>query len=121
MELTQEHLDFEKKCKLLIGLTLLKVEYLEVDYYVVDSNPKPWYQTKLKDIDSVDFSIILHFENENSGEVYWDGQFYQYGIGLQLNENLVFSSYRKWEVTKNDLWKKFIGHSILTRRLRGNL
>jgi len=110
MNLSLEHIDFEKKFRHLIGLTLSKVEYIEIDYS--PEYPKPWYQTKFKEIDSIDFSIILYFEHQSHAEIYWDGQFFQYGIGLQINKGPIFSGYRKWNVTENEMWKKFIGQSI---------
>ena len=110
MKLTQEQLDFEKRFEPLIGLKLSKAEYLEINYG--SDYPSPFYQTRFKDIDSVDFSVILHFEDGYKAEFFWDGQFFQYGVGLKLNSESVFSGYRKWDVSENELWKKFIGDSM---------
>ena len=110
MTLTQEHLDFEKFSRRLIGLTLLKIEYSEIIYE--PTNPKPYYPTQFTNLDSVDFSIFLHTDKDKLVELYWDGKFYQFGIGIKINEHSDFSENIKWDVSGNDLWKKFIGTAI---------
>lgn len=111
MKLTQEHLDFEKHCRLLLGLTVLNVEYVELAYE--STNPKPHYRTQFEEIDTVDFSIFLHCDNDTVVEICWDGQFYQYGIGIRINEPSRFPGNITWDVSGNDLWKKFIGTTII--------
>lgn len=108
MNLSQEHIDFESKCRSIIGQTLKEVEYLEIDY---QQSETPFFKTKFSDIDSIDFSLVFHTDN-GSLEFYWDGQFYQYGIGLKINEPSVFSDYKKWRMTDNLPWKKIIEHQI---------
>jgi len=110
MTLTPEHLDFEKFSRQIIGLTVLKVEYSEIDYEPTKS--KPYYPTQFKNLDSVDFSIFLHTDKDRLLEFYWDGKFYQYGIGIKINETSNFSGHIKWDVSGSDLWKKFIGTTI---------
>jgi hypothetical protein len=110
MTLTQEHLDFEKFSRQLIGLTVLKVEYSEIVYE--PTNPKPYYLTQFTNIDSVDFSIFLHTDKDKLVEIYWDSKFYQFGIGIKINEKSDFSGTIKWDVSGNDLWEKFIGKTI---------
>jgi hypothetical protein len=111
MTLTQEHLDFEKFSRQLIGLKVLKVEYSEIVYE--QANPKPYYPTQFANLDTVDFSIFLHCDNEKLVEIYWDGQFFQYGIGIKINEPSDFSGNIKWNVSDNELWKKFIDAKII--------
>ena len=110
MTLTQEHLDFEKFSRQLIGLTVLKVEYSEIVYD--PTNPKPFYKTQFKNLDSVDFSIFLHTDKDKLVEIYWDERFFQYGIGIRINESSDFSGSIKWDVSGNELWKKFLGKTI---------
>ena len=62
MILTQDHLDFVKFSRQLIGLTIVKVEYAEIAYDPV--NPQPNYHTKFINLDSIDFSIFLHFDKD---------------------------------------------------------
>lgn len=106
----QEHLDFEKFSRQLIGLTLLKVEYSEIAYQ--PTNAKPYYPTQFTNLDSVDFSIFLHTDNDKLVEIYWDDKFFQFGIGIKINEPSHFSGDMKWDVSGNDLWKKFIRTTI---------
>lgn len=110
MNLNKEHLDFEILCKQLIGMTILKVEYSEINYN--PENPKPYYPTQFENLDSVDFSIFLHMDNDKLVEIFWDGKFFQYGIGIKINEPSDFSEFIKWDVSNNRLWQKFIGTSI---------
>jgi hypothetical protein len=88
MTLNNEHITFEEKCKLLVGQTIVNVEYLEIDYQ--PKNPEPYYLTKFDNLHSVDFSILLHTDTRETIEIYWDGQFFQYGIGLKINEKVRF-------------------------------
>ena len=110
MTLTQEHLDFEKFSRQLIGLTILKVEYSEIIYE--PTKPKPYYLTQFPNLDSVDFSIFLQTDKDKLVEIYWDGKFFQFGIGIKINEPSDFSECIKWDVSGNDLWKQFIGTAI---------
>jgi hypothetical protein len=110
MTLTQEHLDFEKFSRQLIGLTVLKVEYSEIIYE--QTNPKPYFNTQFRNLESVDFSIFFHTDKDKLVEIYWDGKFFQYGIGIKINETSDFSGNIKWDVSSNDLWKQFVGTTI---------
>lgn len=111
MEMTQEHLDFEKHSRQLIGLTVLKVEYSEVDYD--STNPKPWYPTLFEKLDTVDFSVFLYCDNDTLVEIHWDEQFFQYGIGIKINEPPNFPGNIQWDVSGDDLWSTFIGTMIV--------
>lgn len=111
MTLTQEHLDFENLCRQLIGLTIIKVEYVEVAYE--STNPQPYYSTSFKNLDSVDFSIFFHTDTRKLVEIYWDGEFFQYGIGVKIDEPSSILGSVKWDVSGGELWKKFIGKTIV--------
>jgi hypothetical protein len=114
MNLNQEHIDFESKLKRMIGLSLHKVEYLEINYEPED--PKPYYKTRFNEIDTIDFSIIFQTDKDKI-EFYWDGQFYQYGIGARINEVSEIATGQKWNVSQTDLWEKFIGQKIIEAHL----
>ena len=114
MNLSQEHIDFEKQTQRMVGLTLLKVEYLEINYE--PEHPKPYYKSQFNEIDSIDFSIILQTDKDKI-EFYWDGQFYQYGIGVRFNEINETATGQKWDVSNDDLWGKFIGQKIVNVKL----
>ncbi|MDC1265445.1 hypothetical protein N8009_01485 [Flavobacteriaceae bacterium] len=109
MKLTKDHIDFESNLKRLVGQKLSIVEYLEINYE--EGNPKPYYKTRFNEIDTVDFSITFQTDKEKI-EFYWDGQFYQYGIGVRFNETGETATGQKWDVSKNELWQKFIGQKI---------
>lgn len=110
MTLSTEHIEYEKYCRQLIGLTIISVEYSEVVYSETD--PKPWYKTQFNDLDTVDISITFKTSDNQTIEIYWDGRFYQFGIGIKLNEKSDFSGFQKWDVSNDNLWKKFIGTKI---------
>ena len=110
MILTATHIDFENLCRQLIGLTIAKVEYSEIDYE--PTNAKPYYPTQFQNLHSVDFSIFFHTDKNKLIEIYWDGQFYQYGIGIKIDEQSNFSDFIIWDVSESDLWKKFIDTGI---------
>jgi hypothetical protein len=110
MKLDIIHIDFENHCKRIIGLKLSSVDYYEVKYN--PENPTPWYKTKYPEIDSVDFSIVLHFDSDRV-EIFWDGQFYQYGIGLSINDKSVFDGFQTWNVSDSEIWCNVIGEKIV--------
>ena len=110
MTLTKEHIDFEIFCQQLIGLTIMKVEYSEIGSE--PKNPKPYYPTQFKNLHSVDFSIFFHTSKNKLIEIYWDDKFYQFGIGIKINEESDFSDFIKWDLSESDLWKIFIGETI---------
>ena len=90
---SKNHKDFESKCQQLIGWRLQKVQYAEIDYY--QDNPRPCYKTAYSDIDTVDFSVSLFASDDNEFEIFWDNEFYSYGIGVKINEKSVFNGNRK--------------------------
>ncbi|WP_418510271.1 hypothetical protein [Corallibacter sp.] len=109
MNLNKKHIDFENRFQYLLGLTIQKVEYLEIKYD--DKNSKPYYNSHFKEIDTIDFSIIFQTEKDKI-EIYWDGEFYEYGIGIRINQKTEIATGQKWDVSKSELWKKFIGQKI---------
>jgi hypothetical protein len=115
MILTTVHINFEKFCQQLIGMTITKVEYLEINYE--PKNPKPYYLTKFENLNSVDFSILFHTDDNKFIDIYWDEKFYQYGIGMKINGQSDFSNFIKWNLSESDLWKKFIGKTITDTKL----
>ena len=115
MTLGKEHIEYENYCRQLIGLTILSVEYSEVKYS--ETNPTPWYKTQFTGLDSVDNSIAFRTSDDKRFEIFWDGKFFQYGIGVKLDEPQDFSAFQKWDVTNNELWKKYIGTKITDVKL----
>lgn len=54
----------------------------------------------------------MHTVKDKLVEIYWDDKFYQFGIGIKINEPSDFSGNIKWDVSSNNLWEKFIGKTI---------
>jgi hypothetical protein len=109
MKLNKNHIEFENYCKRIIGLTVDSVEYHELDYF--PDAPIPCFYTNFSNIHSVDFSIIIHSGND-SIQIFWSSEFFQFGIGLKINEASVDSNYKNWDVSKEDIWSKFIGEKV---------
>lgn len=114
MELSQEHIDFELNLKRMVGIALNKVEYLEINYD--PEKPKPYFKTRFNEIDTVDFSIIFQTD-KGKIEVCWDGQFYQFGIGVRFNQETEIATGQNWDVSHSNLWGKFIGYKVSDVRL----
>jgi hypothetical protein len=119
MTLNQEHKDFENYCGKLIGKTIIKVEYAEIDYEKLNEKSigKPYYLTHFQNLDTIDFSIFLYSNTNEKIEIYWDGKFFQYGIGIKINETSDFAGFKVWNVSENNLWTKIIGKSIKNVKL----
>lgn len=105
------HKDFESKCRQIIGWTVQKVQYAEIDYY--QEIPQRCYKTVYPEIDTVDFSVILSTSDDNEIEFFWDDEFYAYGVGVKINEKSVFSGNSKWDVSQEPIWRECIGQKIV--------
>jgi len=113
--LNENHINFEKKFIELVGLTLDSVEYAEIIY---DSeNPMPFYNTEFDLIHSIDFSISLYTSSGERVEIYWDDTFFQYGIGMRINEKSNLTQFQKWNVTDTNVWQDHIGEKITDVKL----
>lgn len=110
MTFIEQQLGLEYISRQLIGLTILKVEYSEINYQ--PTNPKPYYSTQFINLDSVDYSIFLHTDKNKLVETYWDDKFFQFGIGIKINQPSDFSGEIKWDVSNNEIWKHFVGLTI---------
>lgn len=111
MTLSKIHNDFESKCQQIIGWTVQKVQYAEIDYF--QDNPQPCYKTVYPEIDTVDFSVIISASDENEIEFFWHDEFYSYGVGVKVNEKSVFNGNRKWDVSQEKMWRDYIGQKIV--------
>lgn len=110
MKLFQKHKDFEMLCQQLVGLNISKAEYSEINYK--PDKPEPNYLTNYSNIHSVDYSIFLHTQNHSFVEIFWSGEFFQFGIGIKINEKSNFSETMLWDVSELDIWKNIIGQII---------
>ena len=108
---SENHIDFESKCRQIIGCTVQKVQYAEIDYY--PDSPQPCYKTAYPEIDSIDFSVSLFTSGNNEIEIFWDDDFYPYGVGIRIDEKSAFNGNRKWDVSHEQMWEDCIGQRII--------
>ncbi|WP_439473938.1 hypothetical protein [Algoriphagus formosus] len=110
MEIRKEPLDFEKVVGEIVGLRVSSVSY----YSRVDKKitSKCFQESHFKQIDSVDFSVIIQCHNNNKIEILWDSSFFHYGIGLKINENSPFEKYQITDVSDSIIWSNTIGQTI---------
>ena len=103
MKLHDSIADFNEKVQSLVGKRISAVEYLEIIYDEV--NPQQMFNTRFKNVHSIDFSIILHTECSHKYEITWDGSFFQYGIGLAVDNNEFYTRSQKWDVSNTTIWQ----------------
>ena len=107
LKLSEEHIYFEYYCRQLVGLEIQRVEYSEIKY-----GAGPYYPTKFPDLHSVDYSIFLYTSPSEKIEIYWDDTFFQFGVGVKINEPSQFSNYIVWDVSNVNVWKDAIRAKI---------
>jgi hypothetical protein len=113
MLLNDSQIDYVNKCKQIIGQTITKVEYAEIPYHKFNGQfPSPYYETHLKNVDTIDFSIYFQTKTNDIIEIYWDDLFFQYGLSIKINQ-ASNSEFQKWDVSENELWKELLGTKIL--------
>lgn len=110
MKLSQKHKDFEMLCQQLVGLNIVKIEYSEINYNPL--KPIPNYLTNYTNVHSIDYSVFLHTQQNSLVEIFWSGEFFQFGIGIKINEKSNFSETIIWEVSELVIWRNFIGQII---------
>jgi hypothetical protein len=94
----------------LIGQKVAEVYYEEINYETDNSN----FWELASDIHSVDMNIILQMESGKLIQIFWDNEFYCYGIGFTVLDKLKKGKegIKISNVTKNTNWKKLIGKEI---------
>ena len=80
-----------------------------------DSEDFSKYTTKYKDVHSFETALVLQMESGDIYEITWDNSFYCYGIGIIKNnyKDLENYSIKKWIMTDDTFWKKYIDKKIL--------
>ena len=118
MTLTDKHIAYEKNCRqMFVGQIIRSVVYGELKYFMDENgnnvNPKPMYETKYPDIDTLDYSIYFK-TNEKTIQVFWDNTFFCYGLQSRLLElTAEINDYeQKWEVSAERKWADLIGKQI---------
>ena len=90
MILSDRHFDFEINCRqIFVGQTIRGIIYGELKYFLNEEgqniNPRPYYETKYSDIDTIDHSI--YFKTDfNTIYTSWDNTFACYGLKSELIE-----------------------------------
>ncbi len=54
----------------------------------------------------------MYSDSDEKIEIYWDEKFFQYGIGVKINEPSVFTDFIIWNVSNNSIWSKTINKTI---------
>lgn len=103
MKLHDSIADFNEKVQSLVGKRISAVEYLEIIYDEV--KPQQMFNTRFKNVHSIDFSIILCTECSHKYEITWDGSFFQYGIGLAVDNDEFYTTSQKWDVSNTTIWQ----------------
>ncbi len=120
--MNKEYKDFEEKFKKIIGLTLTNVEYSEIKNELGEPyESTPYYPSKYEDLHSVDYSVFINTKEEQKIEIYWDDQFFQFGIGIKINEKSDFSNTAILNVTTEKIWANTIGQKIIDIEINWNI
>lgn len=110
MELRKEHLDFENVVREIVGLRVSAVSYYSRADRMITS--KSFQESHFKQIDSVDFSVMIQCQNNKKIEILWDSSFFQYGVGININEDSPFEKYQITDVRNSLIWNNTIGQTI---------
>lgn len=110
MELSKEHLEFEKIIESIVGLRVYSVSYYSRVERMITS--KSFQESHFKQIDSVDFSVLIQTQNNKKIEILWDSSFFQYGVGIKINEDSPFENYQITDVSNSLIWNNTIGQTI---------
>jgi hypothetical protein len=115
---------FNKKINDLIEQEIEKVEYygLRIISEELESNGNndlktidfSDYKTKFDNIHSFEIALSLHMKSGDIFDFIWNNIFYCYGIDIIKNghENYENESVKKWNMTEDNLWKKYINKKI---------
>ena len=60
------------------------MQYAEIDYR--QDNPQSYYIAAHSKIDTVNFLLSLFTARDNKVEIFWDDEFYSYGVGVEINK-----------------------------------
>ena len=119
MTLTDKHITYENDCRqMFVGKIIRAVIYGEIKYFTDKNgnnvNPKPCFETKYPDVDTLDYSIYFKTDEKNI-YVFWDNTFVCYGIKSQIVDlTTKINDYeQKWDVSTEKKWEDLIGKQII--------
>jgi hypothetical protein len=105
--------DYESVVARIVGCKLEAVHYYEIAY---ETN-KPCYELNLHVGHFLDFGLNLTMSNGEQFGFIWDGEFYQYGVGImQHSLSAEVDNARVWDVTSHKNWSPLIGREIINAK-----
>lgn len=94
---------------ILVGRRLAGVRYFEIRYHT----DKPNYQDDSFQGHHLDYGCDLEMEDGSTVGIVWDGEFFQYGIGiLRSSLSSQLTDFMSWDVTANQYWAPLIGKAV---------
>ena len=102
--------DFDVNLNRLIGFTIDRVIYFEIDY----QNGRPLFRDHPETGHFLDFGVEMVDASGRSCCVTWDGTFFQYGLGVFVDtpSSKVLPGL-SYDVTDDPEWVQFIGREIV--------
>jgi hypothetical protein len=102
--------DFNKKITELVGNKIIRVYYSQINYPV----NQPYWNDLRSEFDCLDFGLVIEFDDKLFYKIYWDDEYYQFGISCKKIENISDSKFSKiWDVSFNDKWKDLLNKKII--------
>jgi hypothetical protein len=102
--------EYENDIAAIVGKQLKRVRYFELCH----ENDAPYYLNELFHGHLLDFGCDLEMADGSIFGVIWDGEFFQYGVGISntsLSAQLLDA--RVWDVTDEGHWVSLIGQTIV--------
>ncbi len=101
--------DFDANLNRLIGFTIDRVVYFEIDY----QDGRPYFRDHPETGHFLDFGVQLIDPTGRSSCITWDGTFFQYGLGVFVDTPSVDAlSGLSYDVTDDPEWAPFLGRQI---------
>jgi hypothetical protein len=109
MNSNQNKIRYENSVAEIIGRSISKVRYIEIDY----QDQLPYWENEY--FHNIDFGVELETENGNFFRIKWDSEFFQYEISL--NKGTLKDKFSDgifvWDVTRHAKWIPYINIKIV--------
>jgi len=94
---------------MLVGKRLAGVRYFEIRY----GTDEPYYLDDSFPGHLLDYGCDFEMEDESTVGIIWDGEFFQYGIGvLRSSLSSQLTDFMSWDVTASSYWAPLVGKTI---------
>jgi len=101
--------DFDANLSRLIGFTINRVVYFEIDY----QNGRPNFRDHPETGHFLDFGLEMTDPSGSPTCITWDGTFFQYGLGVFIDTpSTEVLSGLSYDVTSDPEWTPFLGLSV---------